>query len=264
MNSLFMTDDKKASYVRAFLHIDAKNLSFVEASKGVYKTTFDMIVSSFGDNGVPVDGERSTFTLNLTEDGFNKVKEHGLVYNFNFPVKKPGAYQMRVAIRDVASNLVGSANQFVEVPNLKKGRLALSGILLEATPYDIWKGLNSMTPEQAREVYNPVTDTAIRQFSPGSVLTYATNVYNAKTDATGKTNLTIQARLFNDQKLIFEAPPTPVANGQEALDSSAKAGLLLGAKLPAGNYTLQVIVTDKNAKDGHQIAYQFVPFEIVR
>lgn len=42
-------------------------------------------------------------------------------------VKKPGAYQLRVALRDVASGRIGSAWQFVEVPDMSQGRLALSG-----------------------------------------------------------------------------------------------------------------------------------------
>ena len=50
--------------------------------------------------------------------------------SINLPVKKPGAFQLRIAVRDVPTGRVGSANQFIEVPNLNKNRLALSGIYL--------------------------------------------------------------------------------------------------------------------------------------
>ena len=39
-------------------------------------------------------------------------------------------YQLRVVVRDTASKRVGSAMQFITVPDLKKGRLTLSGISL--------------------------------------------------------------------------------------------------------------------------------------
>src|SRR5207253_713437 len=45
----------------------------------------------------------------------------------------PGSAQ-HVAIQDVASQKLGSAMQFVEVPDVKSGRLALSGIVLIADP----------------------------------------------------------------------------------------------------------------------------------
>ena len=53
-----------------------------------------------------------------------------MVYSVHVPVKKPGAYQVRVVLRDATSELFGSASQFIEVPDIGKGHLALSGIVL--------------------------------------------------------------------------------------------------------------------------------------
>ena len=55
-----------------------------------------------------------------------------MVYSVHVAVKKPGAYQMRVVLRDATSEQFGSASQFIEVPDIDKGRLALSGIVLRA------------------------------------------------------------------------------------------------------------------------------------
>ena len=39
----------------------------------------------------------------------------GIFYFLTVPIKKPGVYQLRVAVRDESSERVGSASQFVEV-----------------------------------------------------------------------------------------------------------------------------------------------------
>ena len=43
---------------------------------------------------------------------------------------KAGAYQMRCVLRDGTTEHVGSATQFIEVPDVSKGRLTLSGIVM--------------------------------------------------------------------------------------------------------------------------------------
>jgi hypothetical protein len=49
-------------------------------------------------------------------------------------VKRPGPYQLRVALRDVIADRIGSASQFVDVPDVKKGRLTLSGLVIGTAP----------------------------------------------------------------------------------------------------------------------------------
>ena len=44
-------------------------------------------------------------------------------------VPKPGPYRVRVALRDESSGRVGTASQFLVVPNLNGRRLALSGLM---------------------------------------------------------------------------------------------------------------------------------------
>ncbi len=266
LNALFTTDEKENSYLRSFLHIDTKNLTFVKEPAGTYKTSFDLIASTFGDNGIPQEGHAKTYTVTLTEDEYQRTQARGIVYDFRFPIKKPGAYQMRVAIRDTVTNRLGSAYQFVEVPNLKKHRLTLSGVLLVNLDFDSWQKISSMTSEAVPKLVDPLADTAIRQFRPGSVLTYSTNIYNARSNQAFKADLTIQAKLFGDQTLVFEGKTNHLQKetGAPAEGIAAKGSIRLGAALPVGNYTLQLIVTDNNAKKGRQVAVQFVPFEIVR
>lgn len=262
LNALYSGRDKQGEYVKSFLHIDAKDLTFAEQSDGRFKTSFDVLAATYGDAGVAKDKISKNYTLMLTGADYDVIKRSGLVYDFTLLIKDPGAYQLRVAIRDVAANRVGSASQFVEIPNLKKGRLSLSGVMLQSTPYEEWQRRQMATgktvvPADAR------ADTAIRQFRSGTVVDYAVTIYNAKMDAARKTNLTVQAKLFNDQKQLFEGRVAPVERS-ETYNIAAVGSISLGSKLEPGNYTLQLIITDANAKKNRQTATQFVAFEMVK
>jgi hypothetical protein len=115
-------------------------------------------------------------------------------------------------------------------------------------------------------VINPLADTAIRQFQPGSVLTYTVEIYNARADKEQKANLTIQANVYNEKEIVFAGKPAAVPQGTRtpADGIAARGTMRFGAGFAAGNYTLQLTVTDNNAKEGRKVSTQFVPFEIVR
>lgn len=267
LNALFAGDEKEQSFVRSYVHIKGSDLSFTKEADGSYKTAFDLVALSFGDNGAITDELSKTYNLTAKDDIYKRIKEKGFVYYFTFPIKKSGGYQMRVAIRDRATNKVGSANQFIEVPNLKKDRLTLSGIVLENFTAAQWTKITAdpKSYETVREDTDPLTDTSLRQFKRGTILRFVYEIYNAKIAAGQKSNLTIQTKIFRDGKLFFEGEPKPFDDGGQTVAQSLKAvGVLsLGREMQAGDYILQIVVTDNLAKEKRKIANQFVQFEIV-
>ena len=272
LNTLFGTDKINGSFVRSLLHVNARDLKFTDEADGGKKATFDILAMSFGENGVPIDQIGKTYTMSVKKDGYQDLIDKGFVYNFTLLVKKPGAYQYRVAIRDGASGKVGSANQFIEVPNLKKNFLTISGIILENLTVAQWQNLAdaSSAPADAAEnsganSMNLMNDTSLRRFKRGTILRYGFEVYNAKLDAANKGNLTVQTKVFRDGKLLFEGKPTAfqVLNGSNAQKLNSGGVLSLGKVMEPGDYVLQIVVNDALAKKKRQIAAQFVQFEIV-
>ena len=87
-----------------------------------------------GDNGHVLDAWRREVPLALTDQTFQLIQEHGIVVTVRTAAKEPGPYQMRAAVEDLGSKTVGSAAQFLEVPQVGGGRLALSGVLLKGVP----------------------------------------------------------------------------------------------------------------------------------
>jgi VWFA-related protein len=263
LNALFGSNPAGA-YVRSLLHIRAQDLKFTDEKDGSKTAVFDVWAASFGDNGAPVDQIRKTYTLTVKPAGYQKILDEGFIYFFMFPVKKPGGYQYRVAIRDTQAGKAGSASQFIQVPNLKKGRLTTSSMLIESLTKQEWDKL--VDPNGGVVRSDTTLDTALRQVKLGTILRYGFEVYNAKLDATRKPTLQYRVRMFLDGKLILDGTPIPVdLTGQTDMERLIVSGALgLGDKMLPGDYVLQVIITDTLAKTKQQIATQHVQFEAVQ
>ena len=263
LNPLFGNDEKNGSYVRSLLHVDARDLQFTDEKDGTKKAILDVVAQSFGDNGQPIDGLGKVYTVTIKPEMFDKIMTNGFVYHFSFPVKKAGAYQYRVAIRDEGSGHIGSANQFIEVPDLKKRRLTLSSIVLEDLSNADWQEM--LQPDAPSIPANPLADTAMRRAKAGSVLRYGFEIYNAKPGPSKVAQVQMRIRVFRDRKLVLDgANKTLDLRGQTDMQHLKAAGAIaIGEKMVPGDYILQVIVTDPLAKAKQQIALQYVQFEII-
>ena len=218
-------------------------------------------------------------TLTVSGDRLQRLQRNGLVYFLTVPIKKPGAYQLRVAIHDQGSDRVGSASQFVEVPDIKKNRLTVSGVILSAIePAALKKqesGTASNSGSLAAPIQNPGRDeiikvtnsAAVRQFNGGQIMQYGCVIYNAHTDkATGQPQLQIQVRLFRSGQPVFTGKQQNFAlnNPPDLKRLGVNGGLQLGTDMVPGEYVFQVLVTDLLADQKHRVATQWIDFEIVR
>jgi VWFA-related protein len=248
LNALFGSDPS-GSYVRSLLHIRGQDLKFTDEPDGSKKAVFDVWAASFGDNGAPIDQIRKTYTFAVKPAGYQKILNEGFVYFFMFPVKKPGGYQYRVAILDKQGGKAGSASQFIQVPNLKKGRLTTSSMLIESLTKQEWDKL--VDPKGGIIRSDPSLDTALRQVKLGTILRYGLEVYNAKLDTNRKPALLSRVRMFLDGKLILDGKPIPVdLTGQTDMQRILISGALsLGDKMLPGDYILQVIVSRSACKN---------------
>lgn len=275
LTSMFANDPKEGPFVRSMLHLDADNIQFTEEADGWKSALIDVLAVAFGDNGRLVDESSGRYTIRSRADDFQKTLRAGLVYTHNLMIKKPGAYQLRIVVRDTASGRIGSANQFIEVPDVKKGHLTISGIVTtgvedgqkSASPV---AGEASMTNENAnieKAVAAAQATPAVRKLRYGMLLNYAFMVYNAKTDhATGLPSLESQVRVFRDGSAVYIGKVNPVAlpkqNDWKSLMASGQ--LRLDESMEPGQYVLQVIITDKLAKNKRAVTSQWIDFELVK
>lgn len=295
LTSLFGNDSRAGSFMRSLLYVDGRDLSFTEEPGGWHKVVLDVAAYTFGENGRVIDPLNRTETIRVRGDEYQRLLQTGLIYVLNVPIKKPGAYQLRVAVRDAATEHVGSASQFIEVPNLEKNRLALSGIVVRSgstaeADAAKTKSNNAAAPSTTIAPPKAQTDAAasnaannskndstsaaealagpgVRRFHSDMLLDYGYAIYNAQLDrATRRPQLQRQVRLFHDGQLLFTSDPLPVDLADQSVMKRLNIGgrLQLGSALAPGEYVLQVVVTDLLAKDKYRTATQYIDFERVK
>ncbi|HSQ24675.1 MAG TPA: VWA domain-containing protein, partial [Pyrinomonadaceae bacterium] len=282
LTSLFANDAKAGSYMRSVLHVDAHDLTFTDEPNNLHKCVFDVVAITFGDNGTVVDQPvGKTYTLALPDEVYRRAIRDGLVYYLIVPIKKAGAYQLRISLRDTATKKIGSASQFIDVPDLKKNRLALSGLALSgssvrraspngSSPANSENGTSAAKANRIDEGVdegNADASPAVRRFKGGMLMDYAFVIYNAQIDkAANQPRLTTQIRLFHGSTLVFSGNEIPYkVNNQTDLKRLIAGGQLqLGTNLAPGDYSLQAIVTDLNADEKHRTFTQWMDFEIVK
>jgi len=277
LTSLFANDPKVGSFMRSLLHIAASDLAFKQDPDGWFRADFDILAVTFGDNGNVVDQVGKTHTIRLRGETYKRVLRNGFVYFVTVPIKKAGAYQLRIALRDHGSERVGSASQFVEVPDVKKNRLTLSGVSVSGidpaalATAQSEKASPSEQPgapgAEGEEAMDPANSVAVRQFKSGRLLQYGFVIYNAHLDkATTRPQLQIQVRVFRDSQPVFTSKQQLVdATSQTDVKRLVTGGALrLGTDLNPGEYVLQVVVTDELADEKHRIAARSIDFEIIK
>jgi VWFA-related protein len=277
MSSVFGYDPERSPFTESILHIDSRDLTFTRQPDGAYQASFQILTATFGDNGSVVDQAERGYSITVQEANLERTYNSGLIYVVTLPIKKPGAYQLRMAVRDSTSTHVGSANQFIEVPDIKKKRLTLSGIILSASsstfaPSVSVSSSGAGNPSSASaanttegQKVHPLARQATRRFQHRETLTYGCYVYNARLDSAHRPHLETQVRLFRDGKLLYTGKSRPFdAAGQSDMRQIIAGGeILLGTDLPLGEYVLQVIVVDKLASGDPSLTTQWMDFDLV-
>ena len=260
LTTLFSHTEKEGSHINALLFIDGQDLSFTQDPDGSRVSLVDIAAVTFDVDGRQIDGASKTWRFKMTQKNYEELLKTGIVYSMRVPVKKPGAYQMRVALRDSNSQSVGSATQFIEVPDVKKGRLALSGIILGEGQSKTAE--NAGSAEGVLAGNDPNGTPAVRIFRKGSNLVYGYEILNARVDRNKKYQLDVQTRMFRDGEQVFASIPSNVSDSEQKERRLFGFGQLQLNEISPGDYVLQVIVTDKLASEKNRIATQAMNFEI--
>ncbi len=266
LTSLLGGSHAKGAVVTSLMHIDMSNFKFTEEADGWHKAVIDLVAFTFGEQGNVIDHVNRTETVRVRGEIYEHVRRHGLVFQMQVPVKKPGAYQLRIAVRDAAAEKLGSASQFIEVPDLKKNRLALSGIVLQSTELTIANAAAAANPGVEQKETDPEGNAAVRRFRKGELVDYFYNIYNATLDkATGRPRLQTQMRIFRDQTEVYAGKPEEFDPGQQTDLSNLQSATRIRLNgLQPGEYVLQVVVTDALAPEKRRTVTQWIDFEVIR
>ncbi len=271
-------DPDNISFVRSFFHIDASNMTFKDAASGEKILKLDIATFTFNENGVVIEQHGRAFEMQLNDTEYRKAMKKGFGYTDDFVIKKPGAYQFRAVIRDAETGRMGSAGQFIQVPDLSKNRLALSGLVVgvfnngtsqQPTRPEVDKPQESKpehaNPDKAepedRDDIQPTPN--VRRFSRNSMIDYAAAVYNPTNDPkTGKPQLSMQLEFYREGKVLLQMDPRTIDPGEAANPKRLDCGGRLKLTGFPGDYVMRLVVTDQLAKQKYSRAEQWMDFSV--
>jgi hypothetical protein len=172
--------------------------------------------------------------MRLTADEYRQALTEGLNYAIAVPVGKPGVFEVCAAVLDATSSNTGVAHCLSEVPDVSKGELLLSGIVLEAAA------------SAAAATSGASLDSARRVFRAGQRIAYRCSIYNASTGGAKPVEIEVQPTLYQGGRTVWTGDPMPLkaeAGSGKAINMLGRLEVAAGAGL--GEFVLQVTVTDK-------------------
>jgi VWFA-related protein len=232
----------------------AKQFITFNHADGKPSASIDLAGVILDEQGKAVASFKDRVGINLLSQT-DAALRRDLIYNFQTPLK-PGLYQVRTAARDSKSKRMGSAMQWIEIPDLASRRLTLSSLLLS----EMTKEAETMKGEP-----KPVTASAWsvdRRFARTSKLRFFTYIYNAARGAGGTTppDIALQVQISrNDQPVMTTALRKLDFSNQADPARLAYAAEMPLETLPAGRYVLRITIIDRIAKTS---ASQYANYEI--
>jgi hypothetical protein len=237
MTSVFTEPKPGSPEINVLLHIDLGGLGFT-TGEGRHSAAFRVIARVAGERNEPAQMVTKEAALRLTDSNFQQAISEGFTYRFGVPAPRAGLYEVRVAIQDVSGGKLGSAREFVEVPDVKNGRPGISSVVAYSASQ---RGGDPSAPGLAE----------LRVFRPQDNLAWACQLFNAK-------SFRAEAWILRDGKKVATAPGQVSEDGDGAITAT---GLVPLAALPPGNYILKIVMGPLESNG--MAASQWTDFEVL-
>lgn len=244
LNVTFLDTPNNGPVLTASTQVATQHLSY--GMDGRAAAVVDLAGVILNAEGKLAGSFRTKLSVDSPSEKRPEADNAGVIYNHRAPLA-PGLYQVRVAARDERSHRVGSAMQWIEVPDLKAQGLSLSSLLAGVQAVDETQK-TSASPAALPQVQFSVDN----RFSRSSRLGFLSFIYNAlKRTASERAmiDLTGQVQVFNSQgQAVLDVPARKVLT--DAATDPARipyAGSLPLHALAPGEYVLRVTVTDNVA-----------------
>jgi len=272
--SSFQYDDASGPYLTSLLHVRPEGIDFEQDELGCQIANIEVLSTPLwlDQNTLVPSGTTSAqhAHMEVCGESARRMLVDGFAVELRSPVERPGGYQMRVAVRNIApgerfSNaprtlvrrenrfaqrppLIGSATQVLDVPDWNKNRLAITGLVIGDA--------DSSPPREGdatvRMLY-PGADPAVREFRAGTSVPYAFRVVAARE----KPPLDARLVLVHEGDVVATGDAMPVQAGE-----SVQGAYPLDEALTTGAYLLGVEVTEQTGKKNPNFVQQWIDLEI--
>jgi VWFA-related protein len=231
-------DDKQVSLT---VYFDGDRLKYSEQDQ-LHHVELEIVYVVYDSSGKQVEGTSAHVEGRLTQERLEQAKTSGFRFSRRLSFKS-GAYQVRIGVREEATDRMGTASAWVEVPELAKEKLGMSSLMLR-NPLDTdpaaKEGMNVSELEQIKMVQG------IPLYAHDDFCDYSFRVHRtAQTSA--ESNLTWMNELYRNGKLVKQEQWRPVSAEEGEADSKGWFDLDGEVDLSGfdpGIYELRVSVKD--------------------
>lgn len=273
LTASFAYDKQTGPYVESLLRVWPRGISFhdVPTQPGCKAANLELLATPMPLDWRPetkgrIDGVHSA--LQLCGKTLTGVLAEGFIVVDRQPIGLPGTYQMRTSLRNVLPSEpsaiapqglierdsltaqhvpIGSATELVEIPDLSKQEFALVGLSL-------WSGDAPQQPTQPL-TYRGIRegDPAVREFRPGDLLTYATQVVRGFKNRTSAP-IAIRTKVLCAGQEVFSSAPSAAA-----FDEVFTGAYRLPASTAPSRCVLGIVV---HAEGKNRAIEQWIDFEV--
>jgi hypothetical protein len=233
-------DDKAQVSLKVF--IDGSSLDYRQQDRrqslalelaGVVLDLKGNTIEKFGDK----------IEASLFPERVQQAKLNGYRYTRRLRLK-PGIYQVRVAVREPNSERIGAASVWVETPDLRKGNLLMSSVILSERPADREKAQTKQA-----EFFHPRMTRGITAYKSGDFLVYYFELYNSTEKDRRLSDLTMQTEIAQDERSIYRSQWQPIASRviEDNKNSPGVSGQI-PMLLSPGLYELRITIKGSDQK----------------
>ncbi|HXY39676.1 MAG TPA: VWA domain-containing protein [Vicinamibacteria bacterium] len=210
--------------------------------------TAGLVYDEAGHVAASVPSSRTS--MDLTEPEYAELVRRGLPFQ-RMVALKPGRYQVRLAVREDATGLLGSAWRRLELPDLAQGRLAVSSLFLmkDERPAGVAPGAEAAPDLRSVQ--------GLARYGRADSLYVQLQAYNVLRDKDAGADLVVQPAVLQKGVVLATAAP-------EAMEAGAAGPLVHVARIvlqrfEPGDYELLVTLTDRRANAS---VARVVPFTV--
>ncbi len=170
----FKNTQKEASIALA-IEIDGDRLQYsAPNAQGMAANKIELSLYGISQNGKAMAGTRSVLDLTLRPETRERVRMFGVRVNPRISLP-PGRYHLRIGARDEVAGMTGTVFYELEVPDFRKDKLMMGGLLLAS---NMGQQTPSIQPDPVLEKVMPAAATSRRQFSQRDLIALYTEIYD--------------------------------------------------------------------------------------
>ncbi|HUP39180.1 MAG TPA: VWA domain-containing protein [Vicinamibacterales bacterium] len=170
----FKNTQKEASVALA-IEIDGDRLQYsAPNAQGMAANKVELSFYGINQSGKAMGGTQTILNLTLRPETRERVKTFGLRVNPRISLP-PGRYHLRIGAREELTGMTGTVFHDIEVPDFRKDKLMLGGLLLAS---NMGQQTPSIQPDPVLEKVLPAPATSRREFSQRDLLALYTEIYD--------------------------------------------------------------------------------------